>query len=404
MKKIGIFLLLLVCIQCVNAQDNPVPKSGLGEGLNFSLSEDQYQFRIGGFLQPSIVSSQLTVDGNSTTQYFLRTKRSYLNFSGKGVKEKVSFFIQADFSSPTPLLDAWAAYHFSSSWSVSVGQRRTFTNNREMTFDEDKLQFADRGVVSTTFAGNGREFGLFVEGSVGKSILFKPQFAITSGDGPNSFGLNATDIDVGGFKYGGRLDILPLGDFDTRCAADLNHEEKLKLMFGVAASLNKGASNANGEGHADFLFYDATKKRKLPDLNKFSADILLKYKGASLLAEFVNTSASNLSGIYLDSTANVNLILKPGQISQYLNLGNAWNIQGGYVTLSGYAVDLRYEQLQPEFTDQLLSVLQETNVSTLGLSKYFNANKLKLQAAISNIKYSNGKSNVKAEVTFQVVL
>ena len=43
----------------------------------------------------------------------------------------------------------------------------------------------------------------------------------------------------------------------------------------------------------------------------------------------------------------------PTQISTFLTLGNSYNAQVGYVTKSGYALDLRYSQVTPEFTDTL---------------------------------------------------
>ena len=378
-------------------------ETGLGNGLQFSLNENQYQFKISGFLQPSW---QFNKTDNQEKENKFLSKRSYLNFSGKALKEKVSFLIQVDFSATTPLLDAWAAYHFTPKWSVSAGQRRTFTNNRELTFDEDKLQFADRSQLSSTFSGNGREFGLFLEGKIGKSFVLAPQLAITSGDGPNSFGLNSTDPDLGGFKYGGRLDVYPMGEFsegNQGFSADIKHESKLKLVVGVAGSLNKGASSAKGEGHGDFLFYDKSKNSKLPDYRKFSADILLKFKGFSLLAEFMNSSAAGLAGIYTDSSSAIGAVLKPGQISQFLVLGNAFNVQAGYTTKSGYSLDVRYEKRTPEFSDQALSVLQQAEVSTLGLSKYFPDNRLKIQGTLSQVKYLNSKKSILSELMMQVV-
>lgn len=377
--------------------------SGLGNGLNFALNEDQYRFKISGFLQPSYQYGK--VEGQKETHIF-HTKRSYLNFSGRAVKEKVSFLVQADFSAGTPLLDAWIGYDLAPNWTISAGQRRTFTNNREMTFDEDKLQFSDRGVLSTSFSGNGREFGLFLQGSIGKSFIIKPQLALTSGDGANSFGSSASDVDLGGLKYGGRLDIIPLGDFSKEnigFAADLKHESSLKMLLGVAGSLNNGASQATGEGHGNFLFYDQSKKQKLPDYRKFSADILLKYKGFHALAEFANTSAAGLKGIYLDSTSSISSILKPGQISQFLVLGNAWNTEIGYVTKMGYSLNIRYENLEPEFTDEPASILQKTSVQTIGLGRYFNNNKLKVQASFSQLEYTGGVKRQQAEVVMQVV-
>ncbi len=381
----------------------PAATYGLGDGLRFSLSEDAYRFKISGFLQPSY---QLDKMDKSAAQHTFRTKRAYLNFSASGLQEKVSVFVQANFSQATPLLDAYGTWHFLPGWGLSLGQRRTFTNNREMTFDEDKLQFTERGQLSQAFNGNGREFGAFVEGKIGKSFVIVPQLAVTSGDGPNSFGANAQDTDLGKLKYGGRLDVYPLGEFtegNQGFAADLKHEASPKLVLGVAGSLNQGASNAKGEGHGDFAFYGKNKRSKLPDLRKLSADLLFKFQGFSLLAEYTNTSAANLNGIYLDTTAAPTMLLKPGQISQYLVLGNAWNVQAGYALKQGYAVDVRYEQLNPEFTDQAASHLQQAKVSTLGLSKYFKGNNLKVQAQASRIEYQNAVRAWQGEFIFQVV-
>jgi hypothetical protein len=397
-----IFFLGLGSVQAQEGAEKP-SSSGLGNGLNFSLNEDQYQFKVSGLLQPSWQFSKIEKQKAENT---LRSKRSYLNFSGKALKEKVSFFVQVDFSAPTPLLDAWAAYHFNSRWALSVGQRRTFTNNRELTFDEDKLQFSDRAMLSSAFAGNGREFGLFLEGSLGSDFVVRPQLAITSGDGPNSFGLNSTDVDLGGFKYGGRIDLYPLGEFsegNRGFSADLKHESKPRILIGAAASLNKGASSSQGEGHGDFRFYNKDKTSKLPDYRKFSADILLKYQGFCILAEFMNSSATGLSGIYTDSSAQTSSILKPGQISQFLVLGDAFNLQAGYATKSGFSFDIRYEKHNPEFKDEPLSVLPQAEVSTLGISKYFPDHRLKIQASASQVKYASNQKALRSELMFQVV-
>ena len=68
----------------------------------------------------------------------------------------------------------------------------------------------------------------------------------------NSFGENSLDADVGGFKYGGRLNIYPLGYFkkgNTYIGHDLLREEKPKILVGASSSLNMGASHKVGEGH-----------------------------------------------------------------------------------------------------------------------------------------------------------
>jgi hypothetical protein len=76
--------------------------------------------------------------------------------------------------------------------------------------------------------------------------------------------------------------------------ADLPHESQLKMLLGGAISYNKGASGPNGEGHGDFLFFDANGIENLPDYSQQYVDLLLKYRGFSFLGEYVNASASGI--------------------------------------------------------------------------------------------------------------
>ncbi|WP_268224074.1 porin [Sinomicrobium oceani] len=406
MKKIFVFAALFLSAQLILAQEEKINTNKadfeLGKGLRFSFDNGDYQFKIGGFIQPSYTYSRIN-DEKAENRF--RSKRSYFNISGKALKEKVSFFIQTDFSLDSPLLDAWVAYHPTDDIRITFGQKRTFTNSREMTYDEDVMQFTERSMISTVFSDTGREFGLYAEGRFqwGKAGIM-PQIAITSGDGRNSFGSDSRDTDKGGLKYGGRLDVYPLGYFsegNTGMTADLMHESSLKMVVGAAASYNDGASNAMGEGHGDFALYNEDGKVQLPDYRKVYADILLKYQGFSLLGEYANTSATGLDDIYINEAAS--LALAPQQISSYLLIGDAWNTQLGYATLSGYALDLRYTQLIPEFKDYSNSLLQDTKAYTIGFSKYFKNNAFKLQTSFSKIDYEAGKDEIRAELLLQVV-
>jgi hypothetical protein len=227
--------------------------------------------------------------------------------------------------------------------------------------------------------------------------------AVTSGDGRNSFGANSRDTDIGGFKYGGRLDLYPLGYFkegNELTSTDLGREETLKFVAGIAGSINQGASNANGEGHGDFLLYDRNRENNLPDYNQLYADILVKYNGFSLLAEYVDTSAGNLNETYVD--ANATQILAPQQISEFLFLGTSFNVQTGYVTKSGFSFDVRFENMKPEFDSNTESLLVDANAYTLGLSKYFYNNSLKMQAAYTSLNPSKGSSVSQFELMLQI--
>ena len=383
----------------------------LGDGLRFNVNDGAYKFNINGFIQG--VYQYEKTDGAVANNY-MNAKNAYLTISGSMLKEKVSFLLQNNFSNGKPLLDAWMAYSPISNLKISFGQKQTFTNNREMTFFEDKLQFVDRGIFSSQFSNLGREFGMFFESEFQEGdFIIKPKIAITSGDGLNSFGANSTDVDRGSLKYGGRIDILPLGKFkegNDGYIADLKHEDELKILVGAAYSYNIGASSKVGEAHFirnpdaveqqtnksnfAFTFYDTTGKETHPDYRKFYEDILLKYKGFSLLAEYINTTATNLSGSYLDAGATRPLYLT--EISEYLVLGDGYNVQAGYVTKSGYSLDLRYEKLNQEF-DNDAAILLDQEAYTLGLTKYFKGNNFKIQAAVSSNnldKYNATTTNI----------
>ena len=369
----------------------------LGDGLRFNVNDGDYKFKIGGFIQ-GVYQHEKIVD--TVANNYMNAKNAYLTISGSMFKEKLSFLLQNNFSNGKPLLDAWIAYAPISNLKISFGQKQTFTNNREMTFFEDKLQFVDRGIFSSQFSNLGREFGMFFESEFQEgNFIIKPKIAITSGDGLNSFGANSTDVDKGGLKYGSRVDILPLGKFkegNDGYIADLKHEDELKILVGAAYSYNIGASSKVGEAHFirnpdeveqqtnksnfAFTFYDITGKETHPDYRKFYEDILLKYKGFSLLAEYINTTATNLLGSYLDAGATRPLYLT--EISEYLVLGDGYNVQAGYVTKSGYSLDLRYEKLNQEF-DNDRSLLLNQEAYTIGFTKYFKRNNLKIQSAIS---------------------
>ena len=354
----------------------------LGDGLRFNVNDGDYKFKIGGFIQGVYQHEKIV---GLVANNYMNARNAYFTLSGSMLKEKVSFLVQNNFSNGKPLLDAWVAYSPISNLKITFGQKQTFTNNRELTFFEDKLQFVDRGIFSTKFSNLGREFGVFFESEFQEGDFFiKPKIAVTSGDGLNSFGADSRDIDKGGLKYGGRVDILPLGKFkegNDGYIVDLKHEDKLKVLVGTACSYNIGASNKVGEGHGDFVLYSNTGRVKLPDYRKFYEDILFKYKGFSLLAEYVNTTATTLDNTFLNAGATRPLYLT--EISEYLVLGDGYNVQAGYVTKSGYSLDLKYEKLNQEF-DNAAALLLDQEAYTIGFTKYFKGNNFKIQSSVSS--------------------
>ena len=372
-------------------------KYQLGSGIEFNFDDSTHIFKIGGMAQSRFLNTSL-VDSLSESLNYFGIKRSYFNLSGSLNNGQFSFLIQTNFSESFPLLDAWIGYHPNENISLFFGQRMSPFNNLSMQIMEYNLQFASRNFLSQSFTDLGREFGVFLEGKFNLgNIGIKPSIAVTSGDGTNSFGENSLDNDQGGFKYGGRMNIYPMGFFKTNnelVGHDVSKENNLKLLIGGASSLNIGSSHKIGEGHynenyldnATFMFFDSIGDRKLPNYLKNYVDILIKYKGFNILFEYVNTAAYNLHGSYLNSGSSV--LLEPTQISQYLVLGNAYNVQGGYLFKNDWSIDAKYGQSFYEF-EETYSLLQNYDSMGAGITKYFSNRAVKTQLMANYLNFPN---------------
>ena len=413
MKKIS-FLITIFITTFITAQESSQNKSDFdfGNGVSLSFEDGDYNFSINGYIKPTYVYNEMTsiVDGgtiNEVNRQF-KSKNSVLEISGNAKKEKVSFSIRMDYSLSNPLLEAWIGYHPSKSINVYFGQKNSFLNNREMIFNEDILQFTDRSLLSQNHTNSyGQEFGLFIETTFGEEFILSPKFAVTSGDGRNSFGEDSRDSDLGGVKFGARLDLYPFGNFSkgNEGSVDLVGEQKLIMELGFAYSKNIGTSHRTGNGHGDIMFYDADGNNNLPDYEKIFIDLLLKYKGFSFLAEYADAAASGLNQTYTDT---FNLLI-PQQISEYLVLGSSYNFQLGYIFQNDIGIDFRYEFSTPEFTNEINnsyenSILQDFENMSLGISKYFDNNNLKIQVGVSSIKYFYGNETTIAELVCQIRL
>lgn len=406
MKTLFIAIITLLSVTAAVAQDNKnTAKFELGKGLDINLNGGEYNFNLNGFIQ---VYGAYRNEKDGEDESLFGVKNAFFGFKGSALYNKFTFMLEANFADSNPLMDAWAAYNLKDYLTITVGQKQTFTNNREMIMHEKNLSMADRSIVSQYFSGTGRELELFFESKLylGK-IALKPSIAITTGDGRNSFGSSSIDIDMGGLKYGGRLDVLPLGEFKSGndgVGADFVREESPKLLVGGAMSYNDGASNKVGEGHGDFVLYDKDGNSKFPALRKIAADLLFKWQGWSIMAEYVNASATDLKGIYTKSTGDHPL--QPEEIANYLNLGNGYNVQVGYLLKSGWGFDARFSKVKPEFEETETSPLLETNEYAVSVAKYFINNRLMCQGAFTYLKNPNFKTaneKLSAEFSVQII-
>ena len=267
------------------------------------------------------------------------------------------------------------------------------------------LQLPERSRITSAFS-TIREFGIFADGTYrirGGSYL-KPSLAITNGDGLNAFGK-----DRGGFKYGGRLDYLPFGlftKFGQFRQADIVRELTPKLVVGGSYSYNQGMSSRRGRTSGSIIYLDENNNEALPDYAKLSIDFLFKYKGFSVLGEYakswasindaisqrVRNNGSVTDGFLVDGVQAINSYVRGRMM-----LGEAYNIQAGYVFKSLYSIDARYTHLNAD-THSFLNngtFYNRPNYYTLGVSKYLDRNYgAKIQASFTYVDVAEGSNNL----------
>lgn len=293
-----------------------------------------------------------------------RVRRLRLRFDGYVLSSKVQYYIQLSFSRadqdletgeiPQTVRDAMLYYNFSKSFYVGFGQGK-LPGNRQRVISSGNLQFADRSLANARFTLD-RDFGFFAyyTPQIGKQyIAFKTAF--TSGDGRNALPTN------NGMAYTGRVEWFPLGAFKglgDYSEGDLFYEEKPKISIAAGYSANIKAYRSGGQLGKNL--YNAS------DINTFIADVMFKYRGWALLAEYFQRDASNAVG--LDSL---------GQNPIYVYVGEAVNIQLSKMVGQKNELAVRYTWVNPNSKITLWE--RKTEEYALGYSRYFREHRIKAQ-------------------------
>ncbi len=395
MKKILTFFacsLLSLAFRANAQQLNKVDSSLIyinGEGTFINVGKtDKTTFNLLSTIQSGLQLSQSDSASNRTKSNRLSLNLVRLAFTATGFNNKMSLGIVTDFSSTTPILEGWVGFSFMQKKAkLILGQRQTNTNNRLAMADERYAQVMGQtqagksldgsvyGGLMQNFVGSTREGGLFFETNFGiKKWRIYPSVSITSGEGQNFF---AAQPNVG-FKYGGRIDVLPFGDFiknNAFIAHDIYRERKPKLAVGFAASYNSKVSSPIGSDNAVVTgIYNKGGILDYADYRKLVADIIFKYKGFAFVGEYIN---GNVAGKELYTNTIGTKKLTEDVASAYYNIGSAVNIQSSYICNNGWAVDVRYSSVTPEFK-LANSLIHEQQWYTFGINKFIKNNAVKI--------------------------
>ena len=391
LKLTSLCVLVMLCMS-LSAQEVTLDTYKFGEGLNLSAANG-YTMRITGYLQPYMDIKTYTDVEDNAAQTRFRMRRIRLRFDGQLKNERFKYRFAFDLSGSSEagdastnnfLLDAFVSYDITNRIKATFGQRSTFTDNRELFMLSNTLQLVERSRVTSAFASI-REFGLFVEGrfKTGSGSYLKPYFVLTNGDGGN-----VLQKDFGGLKIGGRVDFLPFGlftNFGQFRQADIVRETAPKLVVGANFSHNSGMSSRRGRESGAILYLDDNNDPSLPDYTKYGVDFLFKYRGFSALGEYVKTKASVPDDITQrvrnDGSTSTNFAVNDVQdIENYVKgrmmLGEAYNIQAGYLFKNGISIDGRYTHLKADENSFLNNptFYNRPNYYTIGISKYLSRN------------------------------
>ncbi|EAZ95239.1 Phosphate-selective porin O and P [Flavobacteria bacterium BAL38] len=406
--KIIIFFCFVFTLPNTHAQNIKMEAYKFGEGLKFK-TDDGKELEISGYIQPYLESKHYTNAQDLEAANRFRMRRTRLRFDGKSSDKKFSYRLQVDLSGSSEvdeetanyLLDAYINYDITKRINITFGQRATYTDNRELFMNSNSLQFVERSRLTSAFSSI-REFGLFIDGryKTGKYSYLRPYFVLTNGDG-----LNVLGRDHGGLKIGGRIDFLPFGLFNNGGQfkqTDIVRERTPKFVIGVNYSLNNGMSSRRGRTSGTILYYNDNNEESLPDYTKYGVDFLFKYKGFTALGEFVKSQASVPNDITqrvrvdgtISSTFDVNGVQNvDAYVRGRMMLGEAYNIQAGYLFKNGISVDGRYTYLKADENSFLnnQTVYNRPNYYSVGLSKYLDRNfGAKIQAAFTYVDGSKG--------------
>ena len=382
-----------------------------GNGLTFASSDDNYKVVLRGYTQSLFESRQMNYDSsgiiNKNTYNRFRARRVRLRLSGKQIYPGFSYRLQLNLAESEAdneqlsniLWDAWIGYNINKYYRISFGQKSSPSDNIELLMASNTLQLTERSRVTSAFS-NIREIGFFVDGRnniSGSKMVIKPSLSITSGDG---YGFKSISKDYGGLKYGGRINFLPFGlfrNFGQFRQVDMVRELTPKLLIGFNGSYNVGMSSRRGRRNGDFLYYkieSSDTSYSLPNYLKYGMDVLFKYRGFSVLAEFVQSkvyfsdSITHRNDRYGDNPESIITNFRGYTPHDYvrtqLMLGSGLNIQAGYLFKNLISVDGRITILNPDNLSFMNNTLyySRNKYYEFGFSKYFTKNySFKIQAS-----------------------
>lgn len=383
-------LVLFLAALSSSAQDKKnqdTTYTAFGKGLINKVGEDSTWYAKVAFrFQTRYEGTYMDLpSGSDETPYTDRSfvRRARIKGSGwatksRRLKYKFEYDVHNGF-----VLDAVIKWSFdkNKNWELWFGQTK-LPGNMERVISSQKLQFVDRSLLNSRFTLD-RDAGIQLHGKqkLGENFLVKEKFAISQGEG-----LNQT-VESAGHGYTARLELFPFGAFkDAYVSSDLKRHDTPKLMLAATYDYNVDALRTRGHkgGYV-------TPSLPLRDLLTLFVDAHLKWKGMSLMAEYVDRTTA-------DGTPIVKAFVEEDgatvTLSDTYYTGQALNLQLGYLMKCNWEVAGRFTQVTPE-SDTMIENMEQYGFA---VSKYIVGHNLKIQSDI-NLLQENGSPD---EIMFRL--
>ena len=383
-----IFFVLIFSVYELNAQEISAPKFGKGL-MNISGKDSTWSMNFSARVQ-YLTSTTWQEEGGSYggPESNSLIRRSRLKFKGFAYDPKLTYKIELALSNrdisggsfftsdaPRIILDAVVIWNFYKNWSIQFGQTK-LPGNIERVISSAKLALVDRSLLNSKF-NIDRDFGLQLKNkfNLSEKFIVKETFAISQGEGRN-----VSKGNIGGHQYTVRIDLYPFGDFKNGGdyeGDDLRREQSPKLLFGAAYDYNNNAvktrSNMGSYMETDYGFFET-------DIKTFFINSHFKFKGFSFMGEYAKRNTDNVLSKNSDGSLTGDVV----------NVGSSISLQAGYLLPSDLALTGRYTNIN---FDKIVTENNYISQYTLGLSKYFEKHKLKIQTDMSyeNSLYSKDK-------------
>lgn len=387
-------LALAILFHKVEAQDTTTTSFGKGL-LNVVAKDSSWSVQFAPRIQfrANSVWNYTGTQYDSPQQNFL-IRRARLKFKGFAYSPKLKYKIELGLSNrdlsggnqftsdaPRYILDAVLMWNFYKNFELWAGQTK-LPGNIERIVSSGNMQFIDRSLLNSRF-NIDRDVGIQLHHKtfISEKFILRETFALSQGEGRN-----VTSGNLGGHQYTGRVEVLPFGEFTNGTEyvqSDLKREVSPKLMIGIAYDYNDDAvktrSNLGNYMQTSTGFYNT-------DITTVFIDAMFKYNGFSFMGEFANREAENPIATEQDGTLAVDEDGIP--TNDVVLVGNALNLQAGYLFENNYEVAGRFTSLR---FDSVTNASNQ-NQYTVGVSKYIVGHKLKVQSDVSysTIENENG--------------